>query len=437
MKKVVLILLTLLVASAFVWAGGGQEEGTGDSSGGEAKAEKQRIVHFHWTETIYDKINNKAVEMFQKEHPNVEVKLLLFADADRATKIRTALASEGEIDSFALANMESPEFLAAGQMVEIIPSAFGKSTVQQVVDMWQPGSIKVSGGVWEGKYYGIPFELSNYVGWINKTHMKEVGLSPASDIPKTWDDFVEVTKKLTKNDGGVRVRNGFATNAKAAVFPFLILHSLMQQQGLDWSTEDGFLKSLDSPKAVVAMKTFTDLATTHKVWDPGLFDNEREGFGNGLTSTFLTGGSWYWGVLDQYSVAREEVTPMNYPRFEGGKDIGGVGYGYCVYVSKLAKDPELTWKWLDTLASQPNEFIKQGYNQPRKTLDQNLAKQYIPGYEEVFKDELLKTAAILASPKMAEIQDAVGAAFSRVIFEGMSVEKTMEILKSDASSILM
>jgi len=211
---------------------------------------------------------------------------------------------------------------------------------------------------------------------------------------------------------------------------------MFNQQGLDWSTEDGFLKSLDSPKAVTAMKTFTDLATEHDVWDPGLFDNEREGFGNGLTSTFLTGGTWYWGVLDQYSVEREDVAPFPYPRFAGGKDIGGVGYGYCVYVSRLAEDPVITWEWLDTLASQPNEFIKQGYHQPRKSLDQSLAKEYIPYYDEVFKDELAKTSPILASPNMGEIQDAVGASFSRVIFEGMSVEDSIAMLKSDAESIL-
>ena len=74
-----------------------------------------------------------------------------------------------------------------------------------------------------------------------------------------------------------------------------------------------------------------------------MFDNEREGFGNGLTSQFLTGGTWYWGVLDGYSVKRNEVMPIKYPRFKDGKNIGGVAYGYCVFVAKQAKN---TRKWL-------------------------------------------------------------------------------------------
>ena len=424
LSAVVLLLLTASIS----WA-----EGQNEAS--DNGMEKKRIVHYHWTETVYDQINNHAVDMFQETHPNVEVKLLLFADADRATKIRTALASGGEIDSFALSNGEAAEFYENDQMIEIIPAAFGKDSIEEVVDMWEPGSIKSAGGIWKGKYYGIPFELSNYAAWINTKFMTEAGLDPVADIPKTWPEFVDVAQKMTVDEGGVRVRNGFATNPKASIFPFLVLSAFVAQQGLDWSSEEGMIKSLDSPKLVDAFRIFTNFATEDDIWDPGLFDNDREGFGNGLTATFLTGGTWYWGVLDQYSVPREDVTPFAYPRTPGGEDFGGIGYGYCVYVSKLAKDPELTWEWLDTLASQPNAFIKQGLNQPRKTQDPKLAAEYIPNYD-VFGAELKKTSPWITSTHNPEIQDAVWAACSRVIFEGMDVNESVKVLKSDITSIL-
>jgi len=424
-RRLLLIALILVVFSSMVWAGA------------QAETEKKRIVHYHWTETTYDKINNNAVAMFQAKHPNVEVKMLLLPDADRAVKIRTALAANGEIDSFALSNGESAEFLQAGQMVEIVPAGFGKKTVQEVVDMWTPGSIETCGGTWKGKYYGIPFELSNYVAWINTTYMKEAGLNPATDKPKTWDDFVTVAKKMVKDSGGVRVRNGFACNSKEGVFNFLVVSTMMEQLGLDWGTEEGLLASMDKPDILAkGLKTYTDFVVKDKIWDPGLFDNDREGFGNGKTATFLTGGSWYWGVLDTYSVKRAEVEPFAYPRFAGGKDLGGIGYGYCLYVSRLAKDPALTFEFLDTMASQPNEFIKYGYHQPRKTLDANLAKASIPYYDEVFKGELAKTSVWLSSTKGNQVTDAVWAAVSRVIFQGVKVENSVETLRTDIRAIL-
>jgi multiple sugar transport system substrate-binding protein len=426
MRRFALLAAALLAVASLASAGGQKE------AGAEAK---KRIVHYHWTETVYDKINQAAADKFMSTHPNVEVKLLLYSDQDRATKIRTTLAADGEIDSFALYNAEAPEFLLNGQVVEIIPAAFGKSSLQEVRDMWNPGSFKSTGAVWEGKYYGIPFELSNYAGWINTRFMKEAGLNPVSDIPKTWADFVSVAKKMTVDTGGVRSRNGFGTNTEGE-FIFELLHTFAEQKGLDWPTEAGYLKSLDTPEMAEALKTFTDFVTESKIWDTGLFQDDREAFGNGLTATFLTGGTWYWGVLDNYSVPREDVTPFRYPRFPGGKDVGGVGYGYAVYVSRLARDPKLTFEWLNTMTSQPNEFIKYGYFQPRKSLDQSLAAQYIPKYEQVFRAELATTAAYLATTKFKEFQDATKAAFFRVIYEGVSVKDSLKTLKKDAEGIL-
>ena len=113
----------------------------------------------------------------------------------------------------------------------------------------------------------------------------------------------------------------------------------------------------------------------------------------------------YWGGADNWKMPRTNIEPFPYPRFKDGKDIGGVGYGYCLYVAKLSKEPELAFQLLDAMASQPNEFIKQGYHQPRKTLsngkqalDPTLAKKYIPFYDQVFKGELSKTAVSIAMP---------------------------------------
>ena len=192
-KRVLLVAMVLVLLAAFM----------------VGAAPKRVLYHYHWTETVYDTINANAVKMFMAKNPGVEVKMVLLPDGDRVNIIRTVLAANGSIDSFALSNGESAEFLGAGQMVPIIPAAFGKSSVDDVVNMWTPGAINTCGGYWDGQYYGVPFELSNYVAWINIADMKEAGLNPAKDKPKTWDQFVEVAKKLVKEEGGTRVRNGF------------------------------------------------------------------------------------------------------------------------------------------------------------------------------------------------------------------------------------
>lgn len=369
-----------------------------------------------------------------KENPNVEVEVLFFPDPDLPTKVRITLAGKGEVDTFALPNMLSPWYMANGLCAEIDPAAFGKQTIEEVLDMWLPDAFKKTGGFYKGKYYGVPHEMSNYAAWINIAHMKEAGLDPAN-LPATWDAFVETCKKLVVKEGNIYKRNGFAINLKAAIFPFLVLRSFMEQKGLDWSTEEGFVESLGKAEAVDALTTFTNFATKDGIFDPGLFDDEQEGFGNGLTSTFLTGGTWYWGVLDHYSVKREDVTPFRYSRFSGGKDIGGPVYGYSVFVAQHSKNQSWGWKWIDYLEGAPEDYIVHGYFQPRKTLDPALANQYIPN-NDVFGYERDHGATLLASPKFNEISDAVGEAVHRVVFGGETPEQAMKFLQEETKKIL-
>ena len=64
-----------------------------------------------------------------------------------------------------------------------------------------------------------------------------------------------------------------------------------------------------------------------------------------------------------------------------------------------------------------------------------MAAKYIPNYE-VFGEELKTAAAIVASPNLSEIQDAVGAAVQRVLFEGISNKESLSMLKDDVQNIL-
>jgi len=305
-KRVLVLVMALLLVVSFGFAA------------------KKQLVHYHWTETIYDPINTNAKKAFEAAHPDVEVKLLLLPDGDRINIIRTVLAANGNIDSFALSNGESAEFLSAGQMVPIEPKGFGKSNIKDVVGMWNPGAIETCGGTWEGKYYGIPFELSNYVAWINIAFMKEAGLNPKTDKPKTWDDFATVGKKLVKKSGGTVVRNGFMCNSKAGGFSLMVIYSMMHQLGNDWGSDNSLLASLDNPEVIAkALKTYTDFVVDSKIWDPALSDEDRSGFGTGKSAIFLTGGTWYWGVLDTYSFRAKTWNPLRIPGSRAARTWAG------------------------------------------------------------------------------------------------------------------
>ena len=171
MKRVLLSLIVVfLVASVSYVMGAGQKEGG-------AEEEQIRLVHFHHSQPPFDEIHTASAEAFMAKYPNVDLKISLFADADMPTKVRTAITAGTEMDTFDMNNLQTAWFLENGVVAEIIPSAFEEQTVQDVVNMWDQGAYKYCGGYYNGKYYGVPSEIGNYVAWINKTHMTEAGLN--------------------------------------------------------------------------------------------------------------------------------------------------------------------------------------------------------------------------------------------------------------------
>ena len=192
----------------------------------EEEVDKVKIVSYFWDEQGFTEVTTQLANEFMEKYPQVELDVQFFADPDIPAKVKTAIAAGGGVDCFARSNFESAWFMANDTVEEVGPEAFeafGVDNMDEYKNLWAEGALEGTGTSYEGKYYGVPISLANYVAWMNVAHMKEAGLDPEKDIPKTWDNFVEVCKKLVKVEDGIIVRNGFATNLKAGMFSYLIL----------------------------------------------------------------------------------------------------------------------------------------------------------------------------------------------------------------------
>lgn len=69
-------------------------------------------------------------------------------------------------------------------------------------NIWEYGvnSYRYDGEkVGEGALYGLPKDVGPFALGYNKDMFKEAGIDlPDTDTPYTWDDFVNVSKQLTK-----------------------------------------------------------------------------------------------------------------------------------------------------------------------------------------------------------------------------------------------
>jgi multiple sugar transport system substrate-binding protein len=399
-----------------------------------AETQKVKVTYMKFSQPPYDDIIRQTAKDFMAENPEVEVEVLLLKEADLAVKVKTAIASGGGVDCFTTNNVEALWFLENDTLEEIMPSAFGKQTVQEVVDMWREGSLEAAGLIKNGKYYGLPFEYGvDGCLRVNLAYMKEAGLDPVKDIPTTWDEFRDVAKKMTVKQNGIITRNGFAINMRNPFEILEVVTTLMQQKGLDWATEQGLFESLDKPEAIEALKTFTGWATTDGIWDPSLGSDDRDDFGSGLNATCLSAGNWF--DITPYAVKAEDAGVYEMPQFADGVGVSGADYSGVYVVLKQSKNKEWAWKFIDYMASRPEEYIKYGLYQPRKTLDLALVSKYIKN-SDLFFNSKYPHARMLKSPRVSEIADAVLNSLTRVMAQGMSNEDSLKQLKVEVAKII-
>ena len=134
-KLIILSTVLILVLSLFVTF----------STAAAAETQKVKITYLRWTQPPMDEMYSQIAKDFMAKNPNVEINILFYPHPDLTNKIRTAMVGGDEMDCFVVGSEDSAWFMENNTVEEIMPSAFGKQSVEEVVDMWEPGSIKTAG----------------------------------------------------------------------------------------------------------------------------------------------------------------------------------------------------------------------------------------------------------------------------------------------------
>src|SRR5208337_3201511 len=102
------------------------------------------------------------------------------------------------------------------------------------------------------KIYGVPFDVVPLAMFYSLKAFEEAGLSE-SDIPKTWDQFLEIAHKLTKGD-----RFGCLFETAPGYAQTFYWYPFMWQGGGEIATPDGKHSAFASPGTVQALKFWQD-----------------------------------------------------------------------------------------------------------------------------------------------------------------------------------
>ncbi|MBR02028.1 MAG: ABC transporter substrate-binding protein [Arenicellales bacterium] len=131
-----------------------------------------------------------------------------------------------------------------------------------------------------GKTWGIPFQRSTIVMYYNKDAFRAAGLDPENP-PATWNELVEVGKKLTKADG-----SQWGAMIPSTGYPYWMFGALTMQNDQVLMNNAGDTTYFDAPATVEALEFWKNLGSKHKVMPEGTIEwgTLRKNFLEGKTA---------------------------------------------------------------------------------------------------------------------------------------------------------
>jgi len=225
---------------------------------------------------------------------------------------------------------------------------------EDIPKFWLPAAIESAS--YKGKLMSAPKTDSGMTLIYNKKLLKEAGIEfPSADVNKrlTWDELLDMARKITKTSGGVTQTWGLILDQINRAWNVLPLPNGLGGAGIspDGLTATGYL---NSPAWVKAMSFYQDLFNKNGVSPKGANTNEvRELFNAGKVG-FTFGDPAIFANHAKF----QDVGWAPIPYFKEGKPVVGCGSWHAA-VSAYSKNKPEAAKFLKyiTLEQGNDDFL--------------------------------------------------------------------------------
>lgn len=201
-RKGMTVSLSILLTAALA-AGCSSNQSTGTEPTAETKPPQQQEkfepvtlkmyqAQAYWTEADFKKLFQEPV---QKKYPHITLEFV------PNTSIEKALAAGEDIDLISVWNGLMPQYDDMGLFEDITPLAKKMNMDLGRFDQGALDSVKAA--TKSGLLYGLPNWVQIYVTYYNKDIFDRFGVPYPKD-GMTWDEIIELAKKVTREDGGTQ-----------------------------------------------------------------------------------------------------------------------------------------------------------------------------------------------------------------------------------------
>ncbi len=318
-------------------------------------------------QAVYEPIFNG----FKKSYPKVEIKYRSFNDETEYERALVESMAQGKgPDVFMVLNSAVPNNTGKiSPMPEtLVPFVQLKSLFPKVVEQdFAPQKI----------FYGLPLSIDTLALIYNRNFIDQA----AVQIPKTWEDFQAVTKKLTVIDSSKKiVRAGAAIGGSKKTISVApdILSLLMLQSGTKMVSSDfksATFASTEGKDALRFYTQFSDGTTDTYTWNETM-PNDLDAFAQERVAMIFNYASSIPEIQKRNAFIDYQIAPVPQPK-SGTTAIAYPNYwGYTV--SRQSAHPDIAWQFIlfmTTDESSVRSYIVKTNKPP--ALDNLIRSEYI------------------------------------------------------------
>jgi multiple sugar transport system substrate-binding protein len=418
---VLLSMTMFLAACSKSTNSAGGSASTNDTSAKKSSGDKVTLNVALWDENV-TAVMNKSIEVYKKDHPNVDVKVTYTPWGDYWTKLKTSLAGKSGPDVFWMNGPNIYMYASLGLLKDIQPLIDAEKLdtskyTKALVDLY----------TYKGHLYGLPYFLDSIGLYYNKELFDKAGIK-YPDSSWTWDSLKENGAKLTDKSKGIY---GFIAPISNQNGYYNFIH----QAGGFVINPDKTKSGFDMPETLAAFNWMSDLMKQgiSPSGQQQLETDPLQLFGSGKAAMFpgisVNSPQLYKMLGDKLGVA-----PL--PQ---GKQKASIVHGLSWVMNKNTAHEKEAWELIKVLSGQDGEKLlaDSGFSIPALKGTEDGWVKSIPSLNlQVFVDSLGFGVAYPVSKSTAQWQDVESKEIQDAFLGKKSFDEATKTIATKMNEIL-
>jgi len=320
--------------------------GKGDKGTSETKDGKKVVKVWAWDKNFNVGIMEKAAEIYEAKHPDVDIEVVDYGRVDIETKLHTGL-STGNAKS--LPQIVLVEDYTAKKFLTSYPGSF--ANLQDKVDYSKFADYKVEIMKDDKGTYGIPFDSGVAGYFYRKDLLEKAGLTEEDITGITWQEFIEIGNKVKEATGVNMISGDLAGDAG-------LIRIMMQSAGKWYFDKDGNVDIANNEALKEAFKVLQGFHKNSTMKPTTGWGEWVASMNKGETASVVT-GVWIMPSITAQADQSGKWGVTNIPKLNvaGAKEASNLG-GSSWYVVNGSKNSDVAVDFLNTVYAGNEEFYQ-------------------------------------------------------------------------------